>query len=321
MVARTPKPELPADPDPEYIEVNIPQTVRPRTVYEAITRVIADSPAIGKEGQMNAGAGGNYRYRGIEDIMGALKKLVAREGIVFVPFVRHKEMLTRQTRNNTNLYVAQLFVEYHVYGPDGGHLTARVWSEGSDSGDKALAKAMTSAYKQLLNQLFFVADSEGDPDHTASVETVTAPPPAATPPRPTAAPAARPTSASVAPEQSTPQERPLEPTEPAGSPADEELAKSFGYRSFAKMIEVNNPLRDAFKELDDAAKVPVKKWLKDQGYTTSVPVKVSHVPRYRVLLGMDEALSSDGSVEAIQQAFPGAEEQPPARVLTDEDPF
>lgn len=146
--------EVPAPPDP-------PTTETP-TVMQALARVIADMPAIGKT-EENKEQG--YKFRGIESMTAAAGPLLGRHGVVIVPQVRERIYEERTTRNNRPMYVVHLRVRFRIYGPAGDHVTAEAWGEGTDMGDKATNKAMTGAFKYMLGQLLVIGDSASDADH------------------------------------------------------------------------------------------------------------------------------------------------------------
>lgn len=166
--------ETPAPPrlvlPPSRDRTPSPPTQQLPSVQQAIAQVIAEMPAVGKD-QRNEQQ--NFSYRGIDDVLAALKPCVGRAGVVIVPTVEHRETSERPTRSGGILFVVTLGIRYRIYGPAGDFLEAFVWGEGTDSGDKATQKAMTGAYKYLLFELFCVAgQAEGDADATHPGETV-----------------------------------------------------------------------------------------------------------------------------------------------------
>lgn len=130
-------------------------------VYEAVRRVLADMPAIEKGGTAPANMGG-YKFRRVEDITAALKPLFAKHGVLCMPTVKQRVETQRNTANNKVLYCVDLEIEFAFYGPKGDCLTTNVWGQGTDSGDKATQKAVTSAFKTLLSVVFCISDSEMD---------------------------------------------------------------------------------------------------------------------------------------------------------------
>lgn len=133
----------------------------PPQVHQAIAAVIEAMPGIGKDSEMGEGG---YKYRGIEKIKSELKPLLAEHGLYYAPHsVRESVDTPYQTKNGATWQRSRLTVTYRFYGRDGSFIEAEARGEGADNSDKASNKAMTSAEKQVLLQVFCVADTE-DPD-------------------------------------------------------------------------------------------------------------------------------------------------------------
>lgn len=129
---------------------------REPSVFERVAAVIEELPAIGKE-QKNIQQ--NFKFRGIDDIMRALKPALAKHQVVVVPDVIERIDAERPTARGGTLYTVLLHVRFTFYGPAGDSFTASGWGEGTDSGDKATNKSMTSAFKYVLVQVFAIADA------------------------------------------------------------------------------------------------------------------------------------------------------------------
>lgn len=141
-----------------------------RNVIWAIRKVMEDLPSIGKDSQAPAKMGG-YNFRGIEQILGQTQALCSKHGVIFVPKVlRHwQENLIINGNDWLDQY---LEVEYTIYGPLGPNdkITAGpVIGVGRDQTDKGSSKAMTTAFKQILNQVFQIGDKSSDTDNYANV--------------------------------------------------------------------------------------------------------------------------------------------------------
>lgn len=142
----------------------------PVGVHQAIAAVIHDLPAIGKDSKITEGPQ-KYSYRGIEQIKAELKPLLATHGVHYAPTaIVQVDDSTYQTRNGAEWQRVRLIVTYRIWGPDGSYIDAVGRGEGADNSDKACNKAMTVAEKQMLVQVFCVADGASDPDHTRADE-------------------------------------------------------------------------------------------------------------------------------------------------------
>lgn len=140
---------------------------KPANVVDAIARVMADLPGIGKGGKADPAQGG-YAYRGIEQITAEAQTLFARHGVVFVPSVEDHQ--TRDlTLNNKPWTDTILRVSYTVYGPGGVEDQFKVGplvGIGRDNSDKGANKAMTQVFKQALVQVLCIGDGKDDTDGT-----------------------------------------------------------------------------------------------------------------------------------------------------------
>lgn len=137
----------------------------PTNVVAALSRVMGELPAIGKEG-VGPRDQGSYAYRGIEQITREAQGLFAKYGVVFVPFVT-KCKVTPVTVGGKPWTDTQLHVVYNVFGPGGGDDVIQVGplvGIGRDSNDKGANKAMTQAFKYALLQVLCVADAKDDAD-------------------------------------------------------------------------------------------------------------------------------------------------------------
>lgn len=124
-------------------------------------RVLADVPAVGKNSQAPANMGG-YAFRGIEDVLAALKPAMARHGVFCIPDVIERLPTERTLQGGKVMFVVDLCIRWTFYGPAGDTLTSTCWGQGTDMGDKATQKAMTSAFKSMLMQTFVIGDAASD---------------------------------------------------------------------------------------------------------------------------------------------------------------
>ena len=139
-------------------------------VIEALNRIMADLPGIGKDEKADPRQGG-YAYRGIESITRAVQPLLARHGVVIVPRVQSHEVVDIMVADRP-WTDTRLLVVYTVYGPGGPGDNVEIGpilAIGRDNSDKGANKCMTQAFKYLLPQLFCVSDAKDDAD-AASVE-------------------------------------------------------------------------------------------------------------------------------------------------------
>ena len=145
-------------------------TARAANVTEALRRVMAELPGIGKDERADPRQGG-YAYRGIEAITRQVQPLLARHGVVLAPHVHSHEVVDIEVNGKPSTDT-RLLVSYSVFGPGGPDDRIEVGpilAIGRDNADKGANKCLTQAFKYLLLQLLCVSDSKDDAD-AASIE-------------------------------------------------------------------------------------------------------------------------------------------------------
>jgi hypothetical protein len=139
-------------------------TAAPR-VYSAIASVMSD---LAKSGIPKTQASENegYCYRSIDEVCERLSPLLARQRLCILPRVLDRQSSEIPTLGSGRLVSVSVKVAYEIVSArDGSTHTIVIVGEAIDSGDKATTKAMSSAYKQAMLQLFCVpvAGTEGSP--------------------------------------------------------------------------------------------------------------------------------------------------------------
>ena len=119
-------------------------------------------------------SGQRFKFRGIDDVYGALSSLLAEHEVVIAPEVVDYQMDERAARSGGALYVARLTVRYTLWHSDGSSIMAQTCGEAFDSGDKATNKAMSAAYKYMAFQVFCIP-VEGQEDADATTPEATKP--------------------------------------------------------------------------------------------------------------------------------------------------
>lgn len=131
-------------------------------IYAAINAAMADISAIGKD-KYNQQQG--FKFRGIDDVMNALKPILTKNKIFTVPQVLEQTREIKVTAKGGELRYSLLKIAFRFYTTDGSFIEAVTLGEGMDSGDKASNKAMAIAYKYALFQVFCIPTEEmTDPD-------------------------------------------------------------------------------------------------------------------------------------------------------------
>lgn len=131
-------------------------------IYESITRIMEDIPAIGKD---KTNTQQHFKFRGIDDVMNVMQPILAKHKVFVVPQVLEQTREERVSSKGGNLIYSICKIKFIFYAEDGTSIEAITTGEGMDSGDKATNKAMAIAFKYALFQVFCIPTEEmPDPD-------------------------------------------------------------------------------------------------------------------------------------------------------------
>lgn len=125
-------------------------------VYQAIRQIVR---AFAKSGipKRHTNAGDGYQYRSIEDVMRHLSPLLAKSGLCVLPRALEQTRLEVRPSVGPSLWSVSLKIAFDlVSAHDASIHTVEAYSEAFDEGDKATAKAMSSAYKIAMLQTFCI---------------------------------------------------------------------------------------------------------------------------------------------------------------------
>lgn len=131
------------------------------TVHQALSKVMAEVQAVRKDSKNQAQ---RFNFRGIDAVMNAVGPALRKHGAIILPedVEVHRSNGTTANGKQTTEVVAK--VTYRVYGPAGDSIHGKVAAEAMDFGDKAIAKAMSVAYRTFLLQALTIPTDEPDPD-------------------------------------------------------------------------------------------------------------------------------------------------------------
>lgn len=131
------------------------------TVHQALNKVMGDVQAVKKDSKNQAQ---RFNFRGIDAVMNAVGPALRKYGVVILPEDVEAHRSNGTTANGKPTAEVVLKVTYRVYGPGGDSIHGRVAAEAMDFGDKAIAKAMSVAYRTFLLQALTIPTDEPDPD-------------------------------------------------------------------------------------------------------------------------------------------------------------
>lgn len=136
-------------------------------VFEAITRVTADL-AKGGVSKKHQNAAQNFKYRSIDDVMNAIAPVYAEHKLVVIPAYGERQVQERTSGQGRAVFYVTLAAQFTLISAEDGSsfVAGPFYGEAMDSGDKAVNKAMSIAYKYFALQTFAIP-VEGTPDPDA----------------------------------------------------------------------------------------------------------------------------------------------------------
>ena len=131
------------------------------TVHQALNKVMEDVQAVKKDGKNQAQ---KFNFRGIDAVMNAVGPALRKHGVTILPEDVDVHRSNGTTSNGKQTAEVVIKVTYRVYGPAGDSIHGKVAAEAMDFGDKAIAKAMSVAYRTFLLQALTIPTDDPDPD-------------------------------------------------------------------------------------------------------------------------------------------------------------
>ena len=138
-------------------------------IASKMAAVLADTQPVEKNG-VNQQQG--FKFRSIDDTVASVRKALIKHNVAIVPEVVNVEKSTYQTKSGAVMNVSDVLVNYSFIAEDGSAVVATMAGQASDSGDKAVSKALSMAFKYLCFQTF-LCGTDGDPDAEVAPEAVT----------------------------------------------------------------------------------------------------------------------------------------------------
>lgn len=131
------------------------------TVHQALSKVMGDVQAVKKDSKNQAQ---RFNFRGIDAVMNAVGPALRKYGVTILPEDVDVHRSNGTTANGKQTAEVVVKVTYRVYGPGGDSIHGKVAAEAMDFGDKAIAKAMSVAYRTFLLQALTIPTDDPDPD-------------------------------------------------------------------------------------------------------------------------------------------------------------
>jgi hypothetical protein len=144
------------------IEVIVPTETKAPSIIQALASVMEDVQSVGKKDRNSAQG---FSFRGIDAVVNAVAPALRKHQVIVVPNVLEHEYASVEIgKNRTPMSHVTLKVLYKFIGQNGDYVEAVVLAEAMDSGDKAISKAMSVAFRTALLQSLALPTNEPDPD-------------------------------------------------------------------------------------------------------------------------------------------------------------
>lgn len=135
------------------------------TVDQAVNAIAQQIEPIAKS---EKAAGGNYTYRGIDQIIDSLSPLMAKHGVTVHPVDVDwaADWVASPTRKNADRRERHFTAKYtfEVRGPEGDSFRGVTVMEGMNDRDKASGSALSYAWRQYVSLLFCIPIGPVDPE-------------------------------------------------------------------------------------------------------------------------------------------------------------
>lgn len=148
-------------------------------IHEAIRKAMEEiaRTGIAKSHQASLG-GGSVNYRGIEDAMNQMSGVLIRHRITVTPRYADLSIIERVKGDAKDGKATRFATVRGTFTftstADGSSVTCEHYGEAMDSGDKAVTKAQSVAFRTALFQQFVIPTMAIDPEYGGDGETVQA---------------------------------------------------------------------------------------------------------------------------------------------------
>jgi hypothetical protein len=131
------------------------------TVVQSLLEVMREVTAIEK-GDRNDFH--KFLFRGIDRVINQVGPALRTHGVLILPTLHKLESRDVTTEKGKLSREVTVEVAYTFYGPEGDQLVCVVPGEAQDTGDKAVSKAMSVAFRTALIQALTIPTEQQDPD-------------------------------------------------------------------------------------------------------------------------------------------------------------
>lgn len=128
-----------------------------KLIFTKIISILQEVEAVGKN-KKNPQQG--YMFRGIDDMYNAIHPLFSKHGVFITSEVISSTREERSTKSGGALIYTIATCRFTFWAEDGSYVASTIEGEAMDSGDKSTNKALSTALKYALMQMFLIPTEE-----------------------------------------------------------------------------------------------------------------------------------------------------------------
>jgi hypothetical protein len=141
-----------------------------KLIYKNMNDILAGIDSIEKNKQATMGAGGSYKFRGIDDMYNILHPLFAKNKVFLIPKVLEVKTEIQTKANGGLQYNSVVKLSVTFFAEDGSNIEAIGIGHSLDNSDKGTNKAQSSALKYILMQTFLIPTEESKDVENDNIE-------------------------------------------------------------------------------------------------------------------------------------------------------
>ncbi|MHC5566084.1 ERF family protein [Pediococcus acidilactici] len=138
------------------------EEVKPKTLYQKLQTIHASAKYVQKSQRST-----QYTYAGSSDVLGQIHELMDQEGVLLIPRITSKNVMTSSNKKGAVVYFTELIMTMTWVNTDNPEETIECpwYAQGVDTaGEKGVGKALTYGEKYFLLKFFNIATDDMDPD-------------------------------------------------------------------------------------------------------------------------------------------------------------
>jgi hypothetical protein len=138
-------------------------------IYPAMSAVMTDVQKISKDRKVTEGPA-RFSFRGVDDVVNVVGPILRAHKVIVVPHevvsVEHERYTTAKGSLMDGVTIT---IRWRFYAEDGSFIEASSAGQSADSGDKAVPKAHSVAYRTVLLQALCIPTDEPDSDSSQHI--------------------------------------------------------------------------------------------------------------------------------------------------------